>query len=243
MRRFFVDIPSLEIMEITLPPEESRHIAKVLRMKAGDCIELVNGKGELFIGEITQALPKHVSVKQVEFRRLKGDPYHMHIAIAPTKNNDRLEWFMEKATELGIHEITPVICSNSERKIIKPERFQKILVAAMKQSKRGYLPQLNSLISFADFVQSHPNGLIAHCYEEAERNATIRSFFKKTPQAWKDKNIPILIGPEGDFTLNEVETAMKNGYQAITLGKTRLRTETAGIYACASLKLFFEEEL
>lgn len=243
MRRFFIDIPSLEHESITLPPDESKHAAKVLRMTVGDQLEIVNGTGMVFTGEISSNEPQKVVVAKIDLRKIEPDKYHFHIAIAPTKSNDRFEWFLEKATELGVHEITPLLCENSERKQIKPERFNRIIVGAMKQSKRLFLPKLNALTSFEDFVKLHPHGLIAHCYEEEERNTSIYRELQLDINRWKDKNTPVLIGPEGDFTINEVQLALKNEYQAVTLGKTRLRTETAGVYACMNLKLFFEEEL
>lgn len=243
MRRFYIDIVSLDQDEVTLPPDESKHAAKVLRMMPGDQMEIVNGTGVVFTGEITDSAPKAVLVKKIGFHQAKQDKHHIHIAIAPTKNNDRFEWFLEKATELGIHEITPILCKNAERKKIKHERFQKILVAAMKQSKRLFIPKLNELTSVDDFIKEHPNGLIAHCYEEEERNTTIQQQLQLDANKWTEQNTPILIGPEGDFTLNEVKKALKNGYQAVTLGKTRLRTETAGVYACMNVKLYFEEEV
>ncbi|PWH86989.1 16S rRNA (uracil(1498)-N(3))-methyltransferase [Brumimicrobium oceani] len=241
MRRFYIDIASLNQEKITLPPDESKHAAKVLRMMAGDQMEIVNGTGVVFTGEIIDSAPKAVVVKKIDFHKATPDEHHIHIAIAPTKNNDRFEWFLEKATELGIHEITPILCKNAERKKIKLERFQKILVSAMKQSKRLFIPKLNELISIEEFIKQNPNGLIAHCYEEEERNTSIQKQLEKESNRWIEKKTPILIGPEGDFTLNEVKKALENGFQAVTLGKTRLRTETAGVYACMNVKLFFEE--
>src|SRR5690554_6304187 len=242
MRRFYIDIDALDRNEVTLPPDESKHAAKVLRMLPGDQMEIVNGTGVVFTGEITASAPKAVVVKKIDFHQAKQDEHHIHIAIAPTKNNDRFEWFLEKATELGIHEITPLLCANSERKKIKIERFQKIIVAATKQSKRLFTPKLNDLTSFDTFVENHPNGFIAHCYEEEERNTSIFKQLEHDKSRWEKKNTPILIGPEGDFSLNEVKKAIESGFQAVSLGKTRLRTETAGVYACMHVKLFFEEK-
>ncbi|RFC55298.1 16S rRNA (uracil(1498)-N(3))-methyltransferase [Brumimicrobium aurantiacum] len=242
MRRFFVDITDLNQDKVTLPPDESKHAAKVLRMKCGDQMEIVNGKGVLFTGEIIDDAPKSVIVQKLDYIQESPDEHHIHIAIAPTKNNDRYEWFLEKATELGIHEITPILCKNAERKRIKPERFQKILVSAIKQSKRLFLPKLNALTKVEDFISQHPSGLIAHCYEEEDRNTTIAKSLSTNSSQFTKANTPILIGPEGDFTLNEIEKALKNQYQAVTLGKTRLRTETAGVYACMAVKQYFEEQ-
>ena len=214
-----------------LSEEESKHACRVLRLKEGDEIALLNGKGSEFLTRITDANPKKCRVEILQIREEHAPAYSIHIAIAPTKNNDRIEWFLEKATEIGVTEITLLLCSNNERKHTKEERFEKILISAMKQSKRLFLPKLTKLISFKEFVTSHPNGLIAHCYEE-EKNTIFASF--------KSDECPILIGPEGDFTLQEVELALKNGYKTLTLGENRLRTETAGLYACMQAKMAIE---
>lgn len=242
MRRFFVDIPTLQQENITLPNDESKHISKVLRMQIGDHLEIINGKGALYTGEITEISHQKVSAKCIDYKEVSPDNFHIHVAIAPTKQNDRLEWFLEKATELGIHEISLLLCDNSERKKVNLDRFKRILVAATKQSKRLYIPQLNPLIKFDDFIVQHPKGIIAHCYEEEERNSTIFCELNKHSSRWKTENIPLLIGPEGDFSIKEVKNALKNQYQTVTLGKTRLRTETAGVYACMNVKLYFDEK-
>jgi 16S rRNA (uracil1498-N3)-methyltransferase len=214
-----------------LSEEESKHACRVLRLKEGDEIALLNGKGSEFVTRIIDANPKKCRVEILQIREEEVPAYSIHIAIAPTKNNDRIEWFLEKATEIGVTEITLLLCSNNERKHTKEERFEKILISAMKQSKRLFLPKLNKLTSLKDFVTSHPNGLIAHCYEE-EKNTIFTSF--------KSDECPILIGPEGDFTLQELELALKNGYKTLTLGENRLRTETAGLYACMQAKMAIE---
>src|SRR5690554_3692781 len=152
-------------------------------MLPGHHIEMLNRTRLVFTGEITASTPKAVVVKKIDSHQAKQDEHHIHIAIAPTKNNDRFEWFLEKATELGIHEITPILCKNAERKKIKHERFQKILVSAMKQSKRLFIPKLNELTSVDDFIKEHPNGLIAHCYEE-ERNTTIQKQLQLDASKW-----------------------------------------------------------
>jgi len=241
MRRFYVDIENLNQSRITLPSDESKHAAKVLRMMPEDQLEIVNGKGVIFTGKIIDNTPKAVVVERINFQQEPKEEHHIHIAIAPTKNNDRFEWFLEKATELGIHEITPILCKNAERKKIKIERYQKILVSAMKQSKRLFIPKLNELTPVEEFIMQNPKGLIAHCYAEEERNTSIQKQLIQNSNQWISNNTPILIGPEGDFTLNEVKKAIENGYEAVTLGNTRLRTETAGVYACMNVKLFFEE--
>jgi 16S rRNA (uracil1498-N3)-methyltransferase len=160
--------------------------------------------------------------------------YHLHLAVAPTKMNERYEWFLEKATEIGIQEITPIICDHSERKIIKTERFQKIIEAAMKQSLHYYIPKLNEPILYKDFIKKEFNGqkFIAHCEE------TNKKSFKRelNPQ----ENVLILIGPEGDFSVKEIQIALENKFIPVSLGNTRLRTETAAIVACHSTLLLNE---
>jgi 16S rRNA (uracil1498-N3)-methyltransferase len=192
-------------------------------MKVGDQLALVNGRGAYFESTIEEAHPKKCTVKINSFKQEQRPNYEVHIAIAPTKLNDRMEFFLEKATELGITKITLLKTKNSERKAINLERFEKIVIAAMKQSKRLYLPEMNDLTDIKEFLNSCQNGLIAHCYD-GEKN-TIASKLQQI-------NCPILIGPEGDFTLEEVEMAKKQGYHIISLGENRLRTETAGLYAC-----------
>ena len=230
MRRFFIDIPSLKQEEITLPPDESKHACKVLRMTTGDGLEIVNGRGELFSGTILVADAKKCIVKKEKYSFHEKEKYTIHIAIAPTKMNDRFETFLEKATELGIHEVTPLLCSNSERKKIKHERYSKVIIAAMKQSKRMHLPVLNKLTTFKDFVDVN-TGLIAHCEDSSKQGLSY---------TLQSQDCPIIIGPEGDFTSQEIEYALKKGFKPVTLGNTRLRTETAGLYACMQAKLKFE---
>ena len=206
-----------------LSEEESGHACRVLRLRQGDEIMLLNGKGDTFIAVISDAHPKRCQVEIIKKQTAEPNNLSIHIAIAPTKNMERLEWFFEKSTELGITEITLLDCRNSERRTVKTDRLDKILVSAMKQSQRKFIPKLNGLISFKEFIQTHPNGLIAHCYPGEK--STISGVFQKV-------NCPILIGPEGDFSLEEVELALKNGYKVVHLGENRLRTETAGLYAC-----------
>jgi 16S rRNA (uracil1498-N3)-methyltransferase len=206
-----------------LSEEESKHACRVLRLKEGDKLAILDGNGREFTTSIIDANPKKCRVEIQAIRVEVAPPYSIHIAIAPTKNNDRIEWFLEKSTEIGITEVTLLLCANNERKHTKEERFEKILISAMKQSKRLFLPKLNVLTPFKDFISAHPVGLIAHCYE-GEKSTVLNNF--------NQNNCPILIGPEGDFTLQEVDSALKSGYKTITLGENRLRTETAGLYAC-----------
>ena len=209
--------------------EESKHIVKVLRKKEGDILHVTNGLGYLFNTEIALASDSKCIVKIVSFTKQDEPKFQLHLAVAPTKMNERYEWFLEKATEIGIQEITPIICDHSERKIIKTERFQKIIESAMKQSLNYYLPRLNEPILLKDFLKNEISGMkfIAHC-EESEKK-TLKSLIVP------NQNTTILIGPEGDFSVKEIEIALNNKYIPISLGETRLRTETAAIVACHSI--------
>jgi len=209
--------------------DESRHIAKVLRKKAGDILQITNGKGWLFTAEITLAEQKNciVSITSKSFQPKRN--FNLHLAVAPTKMNDRYEWFLEKATEIGIETITPIICEHSERKVVKTERFEKIIQSAMKQSLQCYLPKLNASIAFKDFINQDIEGqtFIAHCEETNKKS--LKSQLKSATDC------TILIGPEGDFSVKEIEMALANNFIPVTLGETRLRTETAAIAACHSV--------
>ncbi|KIA85840.1 16S rRNA (uracil(1498)-N(3))-methyltransferase [Flavobacterium sp. AED] len=209
--------------------EESKHIIKVLRKKDSDILFVTNGLGYLFKTEITLASDNKCTVKIISFEKTATPKFHLHLAVAPTKMNDRFEWFLEKATEIGIHEITPIICDRSERKVINTERFDKILLTAMKQSNVLFLPKLNNAISFKEFLKQKQEGLnfIAHC-EETDKK-TLKTALKP------NENVTILIGPEGDFTEKEIELALDSNYIPVSLGNTRLRTETAAIVACHSV--------
>ncbi|WP_298345978.1 16S rRNA (uracil(1498)-N(3))-methyltransferase [uncultured Algibacter sp.] len=215
--------------EFTFNKEESKHITKVLRKNIGDVLHITNGKGWLFIAEIiVPNINKCTATIITKTLQPKRD-YTLHLAVAPTKMNDRYEWFLEKATEIGIDSITPIICDHSERKVIKQERFERILQSAMKQSLNCYLPKLNPTLSFKEFInQNFESDLfIAHC-EETERKSLKQQLKTKT-------NTTILIGPEGDFSTKEIAKALENNFIPITLGETRLRTETAAIVACHSV--------
>lgn len=211
--------------------EESKHIVKVLRKKESDKIFITNGLGFLFESEIITASEKKCEVKITKESFHKPTNFHTHIAVAPTKMNDRLEWFLEKATEIGIHEITPIICDNSERKVYKIDRAEKIIQAAMKQSLQFYLPKINEPISYSQFVKQSFDGkkFIAHC-EETERKA-----FQN--EVKPNEKITILIGPEGDFSTKEIKLAIENQFIPVTLGNTRLRTETAALVACHTIAM------
>ncbi len=221
--------------QFTFDKIESRHIVKVLRKKEGDTLYITNGNGKLFTAKILFANDKKCSVQIIKVDdKKKPWNYYLHIAIAPTKNNDRLEWFLEKATEIGIDEITPIICKHSERKVVKEERLEKVIVSAMKQSLKFHLPKLNPAISYSNFIQQEFEGdlFIAHC-EETDKKS-LKNELK--PQ----QNITLLIGPEGDFSSKEIEIALSHNFIPVSLGESRLRTETAGIVATQSIAFFNE---
>lgn len=225
---YFQDINQAST-QFSFDKEESKHIHKVLRKKDGDILFVTNGLGLCFKTEIILASDSKCTVKIISFESQKKTNYHLHLVVAPTKMNDRFEWFLEKATEIGIDEITPIICEHSERKIIKIERFDKIILSAMKQSNQYYLPILNEPISYKEFIKIEVHGqkFIAHCEEEQKK--TLKEILNKK------EDVTILIGPEGDFSSQEIEMAIKNQYIPISLGSTRLRTETAAIVACHSV--------
>lgn len=211
--------------------EESKHIVKVLRKKEGDNIYITNGLGNLFISEIVFASEKKCEVKIIDINTFEPTPYYIHIAVAPTKMNDRMEWFIEKATEIGIHEITPILCEHSERKVYKIDRAEKIIQSALKQSNQYFLPKINEPVPFSNFVKTAFDGqkFIAHCEETAKRS------FKNEIKL--NSKILILIGPEGDFSTKEINLAIENKFVPVTLGNTRLRTETAALVACHTVAL------
>lgn len=215
----------------TLSQEESKHMIKVLRKKEGDHIHITDGKGQLYQVKITIADAKRCTVEILHCEKKPQKKYRLHMVVAPTKMNDRFEWFLEKATEIGVSEITPLICDRSERKILKMERMQKVVQTAMKQSLQTYLPQLNLPISFKEFMAlPHKEYLfIAHC-DEHERYALKNRLVVNSDST-------ILIGPEGDFSPNEIEKAMEKGFLPVTLGENRLRTETAAIVACTTVAM------
>ncbi len=228
------DIQPLSLLA-TFSKEESRHLVKVLRKKRGDQIHITDGRGTLYLAEIIDDNDKKCEV-QVLKTDTKPDQkgYRLHVAIAPTKNNDRLEWFLEKSTEIGIDEITPLLCDHSERKKINHERCEKVLVAAMKQSLKFYLPKLNPLLPFDQVISDALSGakLIAHCAEGDKRNL---------PDLIEGRSdILVLIGPEGDFSPREIEEAMNAGFENLDLGRSRLRTETAGVVVCSNISFMKE---
>jgi len=215
--------------------DESRHIVRVLRKREGDKISIINGKGFLFESEIISASEEKCEVRIIDYSFFQPANYWLHLAVAPTKNNDRYQWFLEKATEIGIHEITPIICKHSERKIIKTERLEKTIISATKQSLRYYIPKLNNAKSFSDFIKSEKQGqlYIAHCGEFEKKNLA--------QEVVPNGKITILIGPEGDFSKDEIQSAISLGYKSVSLGNSRLRTETAAIYTTSVIAIKQEQ--
>lgn len=215
--------------QFTFAKEESKHIVKVLRKNMGDTVFITNGLGWLFTAEVSVPNINKCSVQIIKKELQPKRDYQLHLAVAPTKMNDRYEWFLEKATEIGIDSITPIICDHSERKVVKTDRFERILQSAMKQSLNCYLPKLKAAIALQDFLNEDLNGdlFIAHC-EETDKKSLKQELKPKT-------NVTILIGPEGDFSTKEIKLAINKGFKPVTLGETRLRTETAAIVACHSV--------
>ena len=237
MQLFYNPNISENSSDIIFDKDESRHITKVLRMREGDTLKITNGTGSFFDAEISLVTPKQCVAKILKEEKVDPLLYHLHLAVAPTKLNDRYEWFLEKATEIGISEITPIICDHSERKVIKPERYQKIIQSALKQSLKAHLPVLNEAVSLKNFIESTSSNdgicCIAHC-EENDKNS-LKSVLKPNTK------ITILIGPEGDFSPEEIELALKSGFIPVSLGNTRLRTETAAVVACHSVAFINHE--
>lgn len=209
-----------------LSEEESRHLIRVLRHVAGDMVELTDGKGVIYKTVIETADARQCQLRIVEtIHRGSGRGYQLEIAIAPTKNIDRYEWFLEKATEIGVDRIVPVVCRHSERKEIKEERLQRVLVAALKQSKQSMLPDLKPLCDFNTFISQEPVGQKFICTLDA--TTLLRDAYRP------GQNASVLIGPEGDFNKEELNAAMEKGFVPVSLGTSRLRTETAGLMACS----------
>ena len=231
-----------------LNEEESKHCSRVLRLSVGDTVFLIDGRGGLYEAEIETAAKKHVELRITKTTKAyQKRNHHLHIAVAPTKNIDRLEWFLEKATEIGIDEITPIICERSERKVVKGDRLEKVITAAVKQSLQAYHPVLNPAVTFSELLAQQTNAqqtdlhtspntsaqksvskLIAHCIDDEQRR-----YLKDLVQP--HGNYLMLIGPEGDFSPQEISSALAEGFMPVTLGTTRLRTETAALAACFEL--------
>ena len=214
--------------EYILSEEESRHAVKVLRLVEGDTLHITDGRGNLYRCEIASAHQKHCLVRVVEhFAEFEKMPYNLTMAVAPTKNIDRYEWFLEKATEIGVTEFVPLVSDHSERKVIKQEREEKVITAAVKQSLKAYHPLLADITPFAKLVRREFAGrkFIAHCGDAVKEKKYLASTLKK------GEDTLVLIGPEGDFSPEEVRLAVENGFEEITLGTQRFRTETAAVVA------------
>ena len=217
----------------SLDEEESGHCVRVLRYTRGDEILLTNGQGMTYTAVITNPHPKHCEfeVRTAE-KQSKHHSNYIHIAIAPTKNVERIEWFVEKCTEIGVDEITPLLCRFSERKQLRIDRLQKIILSAAKQSLTPYLPKLNEMTDCTEFIRrtEEETRFIAHCYKEDKRD--LRNEIKP------GKSVVVMIGPEGDFSGQEIAEALQHNFVPVSLGDSRLRTETAGIVACHICNLF-----
>ena len=254
--------------QVELPAEEAAHALRVLRLKGGDEIFLMDGEGSFFRAEVTAASSKRclyeIKEEMPQQRAWKG---HIHLAIAPTKMMERIEWMAEKATEIGFDELSFLNCQFSERKVVKTPRIDKIVISAVKQSHKAWKPAVNELVSFKEFIQTPRPGrkFICHCYEEVEKkdffteisgilneahapaatessnadvataasessNADVATAASESPTA-DAADITVLVGPEGDFSIDEVRLALENGYESVSLGTSRLRTETAGLVA------------
>jgi len=223
--------PGIDGMQYFLDEKESAHCIRVMRMKKNSPVKLIDGLGNLYEGVINDPDPIAclISIENV-VHGFEKRPYLLHIAISPLKNPERFEWFIEKSVEIGVDEITPVICKNSEKRSVKTERINNIIVSAMKQSLKAGVTKFNKPETCSDFINRPLDGLklIAHCSENFERSSVGRVYTGGSDAV-------ILIGPEGDFTDEEISMAMNSGYMSVHLGKSRLRTETAGVAACHSI--------
>ncbi|MCX6287387.1 MAG: 16S rRNA (uracil(1498)-N(3))-methyltransferase [Bacteroidetes bacterium] len=217
---------------IRLDEDESRHCLKVLRLGKNDIIHVTDGEGSLYKACISDLASGRVAARIIQTTLSPASRgFRLHIAIAPTKNSDRFEWFLEKSTEIGIDEITPVFCAHSERNRINHGRLRKILISAVKQSLKTRLPRLNEAIAFQEFVNNPYPGskLIANCLSGREQE--LQHIYNK------GNEVVVMIGPEGDFSESEIADAVKTGFVPVNLGESRLRTETAGVYVTAMVNL------
>lgn len=234
MQIFFANT-FIDAENILLSAEESKHCIRVLRHKAGDVIHVIDGKGNFFEAEITNADAQKCSVKIISKKQISSPKkYRLHVAISPTKNADRIEWMLEKCTEFGVDEFSFIICKRTEKTGVKTERLKKIAESAVKQSIQAVLPVINEAQSFKDFVLKNAatkHKYIAHCLEKDKTQ--LKDILPNTETL-------ILIGPEGDFTEEEIQFAFEHGFMPLSLGNSRLRTETAGLFASAAFKSYYE---
>lgn len=219
-----------------LPAEEAMHALRVLRLKTGDEMMLMDGKGNFYRAEVTLAHTKHCcyQLKETLPQERQWDG-HLHLAIAPTKMMERIEWMVEKVVEVGVDEISFLYCQFSERRLVKQSRLEKIMVSAVKQSRKAWKTLINEIVVYDEFIQRPRDGrkYIAHCYEEIPRV----SLFDELQKSSEKSDVTVLIGPEGDFSIDEVRRAVDAGYISVHLGKSRLRTETAGLSAVMMMQL------
>ncbi|MDR2125747.1 MAG: 16S rRNA (uracil(1498)-N(3))-methyltransferase [Prevotellaceae bacterium] len=224
--------PDISGIHYCLNETESRHCCGVLRLNTDDLIYLIDGCGNFYTARIVDLSAKKCEVEIIDVKNNYGQrSYKLHIAIAPTKSIDRFEWFLEKATEIGIDEITPLVCEHSERQILKLERLQKVIIAAAKQSVKAFLPKINELTNFQKIAERKFEGkkLIAHCHESAK--TALQKIIKP------HDNVLVFIGPEGDFSKDEIQIALQNDFVEVGLGNSRLRTETAAVHVCSAVCL------
>ncbi len=223
----------VRVGEFSFSREESKHITRVLRKKIGNELFLTNGEGYMFSGKIFDDHPNKCLVDIFDSKRIpKKNSYHLHLAVAPTKNISRFEWFLEKATEIGIDEITPLACDHSEKMQINVGRLKKIMIAALKQSQQFWLPKLNRLQPMKDILNTDFSGQKFIAYVDKTNKTSLKS------ACVPNQDSLVLIGPEGDFSREEVESAISSDYRQISLGENRLRTETAALVACHTINLF-----
>ena len=234
MTLFYIQGASKDLQ--VLPKEESKHAVKVLRLQTNDLLAITNGEGDIHTAKVVIANQKKCEVAIFETEHFEPRKFKIHMAVAPTKLNDRYEWMLEKMTEMGVDEITPIICNRSERKVLKLERMERIIISAVKQSWKAYMPVINEPIRYSEFVKNNQfdQQFIAHC------NGGCGSDDHLKTMARTGSNIGVLIGPEGDFSETEVELATENGWVKTGLGSARLRTETAALVACFTLNLMNE---
>lgn len=231
--------PDIDSEIYTLSEDESKHAIRVLRLVVGDTIQLIDGKGNLFQAVVAEDHPKRCTVHVTDIQKEYGKRnFRLHIAMAPTKNIERTEWFLEKAVEIGLDAYTPIQCEHSERVIVKTERLHKIIVSAMKQSLKAFEPVLDEPVSFGNFIKTakafEGRKFIAHCERASSDPGLLKNVYAKGSDAM------ILIGPEGDFSKEEINLAVQNGFVPVSLGKSRLRTETAALVACHTINLLNE---
>lgn len=224
--------PKVEGKQLVLPESDSKHAIRVLRKVVGDTIHVVDGIGSLYTCKISDANPKAAALDIISHEpNYQPLPYHLHIAIAPTKNMDRIEWFVEKAIEIGVHELSFIKCAHSERRHFKLDRIQKVAISAMKQSVKAFLPKMNDFQNVSDVIKSANTEAKCIAFVDHGNEKTLSSCVKP------NGSHIILIGPEGDFNEQEVSLAKEHGFDQVNLGPSRLRTETAGVAASHTVYL------